>query len=158
MLLNVLVGLICVVGIVGTIVPFLPGTLLCAIAIGVWAVFTGGYGWWIGVGALAILAASMVLKYLIPGRSMRNQGVPAVVLIAGGAGGVVGFFLIPVVGVVVGFVAGIYCAELVRLQSIQAAWPTTVAAMKAAGISVLIELAAALFATAVWFGGAVALA
>ncbi len=89
---------------------------------------------------------------------MRNQGVPAVVLIAGGAGGVVGFFLIPVVGVVVGFVAGIYCAELVRLQSIQAAWPTTVAAMKAAGISVLIELAAALFATAVWFGGAIALA
>lgn len=155
MVLNVLVGLTCLVGIVGTIVPFLPGTLLCAIAIGTWTVFTGGYGWWVGAAALAILAASVVLKYLVPGRSLRNQGVPAIVLLAGGVGGVIGFFLIPIVGVVIGFVGGIYLAELIRLQSVGQAWPTTVAAMKAASISMLIELASALFATAIWFGGAV---
>ncbi|MGV1037129.1 MAG: DUF456 domain-containing protein [Candidatus Nanopelagicales bacterium] len=155
MVLNVLVGLTCVVGIIGTIVPFLPGTLLCAIAIGIWAVMTGGYGWWVGAAALLILGIAVVLKYLIPGRSLRNQGVPALVLIAGGVGGVIGFFVIPIVGVVIGFVAGIYLAELIRLQSVGQAWPTTVAAMKAAGISMLIELASALFATAIWFGGAV---
>lgn len=156
MVLNLLVGLTCLVGIIETIVPFLPGTLLCAIAIGSWAVVTGGYGWWVGAAALLVLGASVVLKYLIPGRSLRDQGVPAVVLIAGGVGGVVGFVVIPIVGVVVGFVAGIYLAELIRLRSIEQAWPTTVAAMKAVGVSMLIELASALFATAIWFGGAVA--
>ena len=76
----------------------------------------------------------------------------------GGIAGIVGFFLIPVVGIFVGFIGGIYLAELIRLKSVADAWPTTVAAMKAAGISALIDLASAVFATAVWVAGVVALA
>jgi hypothetical protein len=34
------------------------------------------------------------------------------------------------------------------------AWPSTVAAVKAVGLSVLVELVAALFATGVWVVGA----
>ena len=68
-----------------------------------------------------------------------------------------GFFLIPVVGIFVGFILGIYLAELARLQSVTDAWPTTIAAMKAAGISTLIDLATAVFATTVWVTGAVTL-
>jgi hypothetical protein len=67
----------------------------------------------------------------------------------------VGFFVIPVVGLVVGFVAGIYLSELARLGS-AAAWPATKAALRAVGLAVLIELAAGLVATAVFVAGAVA--
>jgi len=67
----------------------------------------------------------------------------------------VGFFVIPVVGLLVGFVAGIYLAELLRVGRARA-WPSTGAALRAAGLSLLIELAAGLLAAVVWFVGAMA--
>jgi hypothetical protein len=47
---------------------------------------------------------------------------------------------------------GIYLAERVRVGA-GGAWPSTKAALHAIGFSILIELAAALAATAVWLGG-----
>jgi uncharacterized protein YqgC (DUF456 family) len=156
--LNALVAVACAIGIVGTVVPVLPGALLCAGAILVWGVAEGGHAWWFTAIALLIVAIGAVLKYLIPGRHLKAGGVPSWVILIGGIAGIVGFFLIPVVGIFVGFVGGIYLAELIRLKSVADAWPTTVAAMKAAGISALIDLASAVFATAVWVAGVVALA
>ena len=53
--------------------------------------------------------------------------------------GVVGFFVIPVVGLFVGFVLGIYLAERRRVGQADA-WPSTKAALRAVGLSILIEL------------------
>ena len=158
MWLNALVAIACAIGIVGTVVPVLPGALLGAGAILGWGVAEGGHAWWFTAIALLIVAIGAVLKYLIPGRHLKAGGVPSWVILIGGIAGIVGFFLIPVVGIFVGFVGGIYLAELIRLKSVADAWPTTVAAMKAAGISALIDLASAVFATAVWVAGVVALA
>ena len=149
--LDLFVGVACLVGIVGTIVPVLPGTLLCAGAVALWGVVTGGTpGWAAVVVAVLLLALTTGLKYLIPARWLKEDGVPSWVLIGGGVVGVVGFFVIPVVGIIVGFIAGIFLAELLRLRSVARAWPTTWTAMKAAGLSSLIELAGALFITAGW--------
>jgi len=152
--LEVLVACVCAVGIVGTIVPIIPGAALCAAAIVVWAIAAGGYAWWVALAAVAIVVAGAVLKYLIPGRRLKAQGVPGVVLLAGGVLGIVGFFVIPVVGLVIGFVLGVYLAEWWRLKSPAQAWPTTLAAMKAAGVSTLIELASAMLATGLWVAAA----
>jgi hypothetical protein len=54
----------------------------------------------------------------------------------------------------VGFVLGIYLAEYRRLGG-RAAWPSTVHALKAVGLSILIELVAAVAATCVWVTGVV---
>jgi hypothetical protein len=69
--------------------------------------------------------------------------------------GVVGFFVIPVIGLVVGFVLGVYLAELRRV-GVNQAWPATVHALKAVGLSILIELLATLCAAAAWVAGVVA--
>ena len=130
----------------------------CVSAILVWGIVEGGHAWWFTAIALVIVAVGAVLKYLIPGRHLKAGGVPSWVILIGGIAGIVGFFLIPVVGIFLGFVGGIYLAELIRLKSVADAWPTTVAAMKAAGSSALIDLASAVFATAVWVAGVVALA
>jgi ABC-type phosphate transport system permease subunit len=58
--------------------------------------------------------------------------------------------VIPVLGLPIGFVAGIYGAEFARLGSTQAAWPSTRQAVTAVGLSLLIELAFGLFAAAIW--------
>ena len=47
-------------------------------------------------------------------------------------GGIIGFFVIPVVGIIVGFLLGVFLAEWIRVRSLREAWPTTVTAMKAA--------------------------
>jgi hypothetical protein len=79
-------------------------------------------------------------------------GIPASTQWVGVLVGAVGFFVVPVVGLFLGFVLGIYLAELARLGSAQA-WPSTVHALKAVGLSVVIELVAALAATWVWIYG-----
>ena len=62
--------------------------------------------------------------------------------------------MVPVVGLFIGFVLGIYLAERARVGAAQA-WPSTVAALKAVGVSILIELVAAFLAAVTWVVGVV---
>ncbi len=150
----VLVALACAVGVVATLVPVLPGTLLVGGAIVVWAVVEGGAGaWTVTALCLAVLVTGQVLKYVVPGKSMAAGGVPARTMVAGAVLGVVGFFVVPVIGLAVGFVLGVYLAEVVRHHGLADAWPSTVLALRAAGVSALIEFGAAFAATALWAAG-----
>jgi hypothetical protein len=54
-----------------------------------------------------------------------------------------------------GFVLGVYLAELARLKQSSLAWPCTRGALTAVGWSILIELATGLLAAGVWIGGLV---
>jgi len=151
-----LVALACAVGILGVVVPVLPGDLLIGGAIVLWAVIEGSaVSWVVAVAAVGVLVVGHVLTVLIPGKRMTAAGVPKLVLLAGGALGIVGFFVVPVVGLPIGFVLGVYLAEIARLREHAAAWTTTVEAMKGTGRAVLIGLCAAVLATAVWAAAAV---
>ena len=151
---EVLIGLAIVVGIAGVIVPVLPGQLLVGAAIGVWAFLTGGLtAWSVFAVAAALLVASTLGKYAVAERHLRNAGVPRETMLAGALLGIVGFFVIPVVGLVIGFVVGVYLAEWSRLRDGAQAWRATVAALKASGFALLIELAGALLAASVWVTG-----
>ena len=153
-----IVGLVIVIGIAGTIVPILPGAFLVAGAVVVWALLTGGWAaWGVALGAVAIIAAGQVLKYLIPGQQLKASGGPNWVLAVGGIVGIIGFFVVPVIGLILGFLLGVFLAEAYRLRTFGDAWPTTLQAMKSAGWSVLIEFGSAVLAAALWAGGAVAL-
>jgi len=145
----------CVVGIAGVVVPVLPGTALIGGAILVWAlVESTPTAWAVALACCAVLAVAAVLTYLIPGRRMASAGIPRRTLVVGGVLGLAGFFLVPVVGLPLGFVLGVYLAERLRLPDHAAAWPSTVEAMKGTGLSVLIGLAGALVATSIWAGAA----
>ena len=85
---------------------------------------------------------------------LREAGVPVRTLLLGGVLGIVGFFVVPVVGLLLGFVLGVYLAELGRLGRARA-WPSARHALTAVGWSILIELAAGLLAAAVWVGALV---
>jgi uncharacterized protein YqgC (DUF456 family) len=153
--LEVLVALGIAVGLVGILVPVLPGSLLVAAAILVWALDGGSAtSWLVAVASLALLAAGTVVKYLVPGRRLQRAGVPSRTLLAGGALGVVGFFVLPVVGLPVGFLLGVYLAQWHRLGR-AAAWPATVQALKAVGLGIVIELGFGILAAATWAVGVV---
>lgn len=133
------------VGLVGIILPVLPGTLLIVASVLLWAVVAqNAMGWWLLGFAVLVAACGWGLQYLIPGRRLRDAGVPNRTLLVGGLLGIVGFFVIPVLGLVIGFVGGVFLAELSRHRDVAAAWPSTVHALKAAALSYGIELSAGL--------------
>lgn len=148
---GVLVG----VGLIGVLVPVLPGSALVVGGILLWAADTGTTSAWIVFSvATTCVAIGTVAKWVLPGRSMRAGGVPISTLLVGSALGLAGFFVIPVVGLLVGFVLGVYLAELQRVGR-DRAWPATKHALKAVGLSILIELTAALLAAGTWVAGLV---
>ena len=152
---ELVVALAIAVGLAGILVPVLPGSVLVLAAILVWAWDLGGVTAWVVFGiAAAVLVVGGVVKYLVPNRRMKDAGIPATTAWAGAALGIVGFFVIPVIGLFIGFVVGVYAAERRRVG--QDAWPSTKAALRAVGLSILIELAAGVAATVVWIGGVVA--
>lgn len=150
-----LVGLAMAAGLVGVFVPVIPGLLLIWAAGLWWTVADGGGALrWTVLGVLtALLVLGTVAKYVLPARSAAARGAPLSTLVAGAAGAVVGFFVIPVVGVLVGGVAGIYLAEYARLHDGGRAWVSTRAALVAIGVGLLIELTAGVLMIGVWLLG-----
>ena len=152
---ELLVGLAILVGLVGIVVPVLPGSILILGAVLVWALeVSTGTGWAVFAVATTLLVIGGFVKYALPGRHLKAVGVPNRSLVAGGLLGIVGFFVIPVVGLVVGFVLGLYLSELQRLGGARA-WPSTRSALRAVGLSMIIELAAGLLAAMAWVAGAI---
>lgn len=145
-----IVLIVVVIGIIGAAVQVVPGGgFLVGVAVVVWAVVTGGQvGWTVGIIAAVVVVAAEIGKYLLAGRYLGKGGAPTRTLVIGALAGIVGFFVIPVIGLPIGFVAGVYAAESVRLRDQGAARKSTGRAMRAVGVAILVELGGALIATA----------
>lgn len=144
-------ALIVALGVVGVLVPFLPGPLLVAAGVAVWATeVQSTRGWVVLAVVLAVLLLGSVAEWVLPGRGLQRAGVPNRSILTGGLLGVIGFFVLPVVGLPIGFVLGIYLAERARVHGHASAWRATVSALRAMGFQVLIELASVCVAAAVW--------
>nr|WP_218861343.1 DUF456 domain-containing protein [Nocardioides panzhihuensis] len=143
-------------GIAGIIVPVLPGgALLVAAAILGWAIWLGESTGWVVFGiSAAFIAIGLVTKYAIPGKHLKDSGMPLSTQIVGAVLAIVGFFVIPVVGVFVGFPVGVFLAELRRHGGNAGdAWASTWIALKAVGLFILIDAVAATLATITWVVG-----
>jgi uncharacterized protein len=147
----VVVGLAIAAGIVGVVVPVLPGALLAWAAIAVWALVVGSAtAWSVLAVATLMIGGAQVVKVLVPGRRLRDAGVPRRSIAAGVVLAVVGFFVIPVVGLFIGFPLGVYVEERRRLGRHESAWRSTRAALRAIGLSIVIELSATVIAAGAW--------
>ncbi|GAA3039482.1 hypothetical protein FHS39_004775 [Streptomyces olivoverticillatus] len=153
----ILVGLVMLLGLLGVVTPGVPGPLI------VWA----GTLWWsmtdrtalawaVLAGATGILLLDQAVVWLLPPRRPSGTGIRRRAFLVAGATGIAGFFLIPLVGAVPGFLAGIYGAERRRLGGHGEAWASTRAVMRALGTSVLVELFACLLVVGAWVGAVVA--
>jgi len=153
--IEIVAALLIAIGLVGIFIPVLPGPLLIIAAIAIWASeLSTGTGWLIFAAAALVMGLGWLIKYLVPGKSLRTAGIPTSTMLAGAVLGIIGFFVVPVIGFLIGFVLGIYLAEWRRLDHRQA-WPSTVHAFKAVGVSILIEFCAAFVATTIWVIGVV---
>ncbi|HET7761323.1 MAG TPA: DUF456 domain-containing protein [Phycicoccus sp.] len=148
--------LLIVVGLVGIVVPALPGTVLVLGGMLVFALTNSSpVGWVLFSLSVLVAVAGKSLQYLLPGRRMKERGVRTSTLVLAVLLGVVGFFVIPVVGAVVGFVLGIFLVELLRGRDHSLAWTRTRHAVVAVAQSVGIELLAGLVVAALYGVGVV---
>ena len=155
---ELLIALAVGVGVLGVVVPVLPGELLIAAAVLVWAALTGGVAAWaVAAVALSVLSVGWAGGWLLGRRHLDSAGVPRVTLVLGGLTGMVGFFVVPVLGLPLGFLAGVYVAERGRGRPHHVAWPATTAALRATGLVLLVHLMGALSAAACWGLGALLL-
>jgi uncharacterized protein YqgC (DUF456 family) len=140
---DVLAGVAVLVGLLGTVVPIIPGLVLQVIAVTVWAFEESSpTGWSVLIAVVLLAASATILKYLSPGRQLKEAGVPGRVLTLALIVGMILFFPLPVVGGPLGFVATIYLFERMRVGP-QQAWPSTRAAIKAVLQSIGIEMGGA---------------
>ncbi len=151
--LEIGVGVAIAFGLVGILFPVLPGSLLVMGAIAVWSFdIATPTSYAVAAICAVLVVGGLVVKFAVPGKRLKDSGVPNSTLLVGALCAVVGFFVVPVVGIVIGFVVGVYVAEVNRLGRSQA-WPSTVYALQAVGLSIAIEFAAAFLAACVWAGG-----
>ncbi|MFD8548973.1 DUF456 domain-containing protein [Streptomyces sp. NPDC059649] len=149
----VAVGLVMLLGLIGVLVPGIPGPLIVWAGVLWWAVTEkSGTAWAVLMGATALLLLNQALKWLLPVRDLRAAGAPYRTLFLAGAAGIVGFFVLPVIGAVVGAVGGLYLLERVRLGGHGEAWASTRTVMRTLGLSVLVELLACLLVVGGWAG------
>lgn len=149
-LLALLVALLALVGLCGIVIPVLPGSLSVGVAALVWAIWgTSSWGW-IAFGVAAVLLAiGMSASMLLTKRNLDSREIPRWPVIVGLVCGLVGAFVLPALGLPIGFVVGLFCAEVYRVRDASKAVSTSVATMKAIGTGMLIELVCAMTATAV---------
>ncbi|MDA9913002.1 DUF456 domain-containing protein [Candidatus Nanopelagicales bacterium] len=147
--LDILAGLAILLGVAGTIVPLVPGVALVGAIVGIWAYANGV--WWLLALAVVLTSLALAAKYVLPARAARDEA-SIVALAVGAVLAIVGFFVIPVVGFVVGFIGGVFVTELIRLRDLSTAWGATWATLKSVGVAMLIEFGAAAVMAVAWFG------
>lgn len=153
----VAVGLVMLLGLLGVLVPGIPGPLIVWAGTLWWTVTeNSALAWAVLIGATAVLLLNQALKWLLPTRNLRAAGAPYRTLFVAGAVGIVGFFVIPVIGGPLCAIGGLYVLERARLGSHGDAWASTRTAMRAIGLSVLVELFACLLVVGAWTGAVIA--
>ncbi|MFF7729370.1 DUF456 domain-containing protein [Streptomyces sp. NPDC008001] len=147
-----LVGLVMLLGLLGVVTPGVPGPLIVWAGVLWWAMTDRtGAAWAVLAGATGVLLLEQAVSWLLlPPRRLKGAGITRRAFLVAGIAGIAGFFVIPVLGAVPGFVAGIYGVERQRLGGHGAARASTRNVMRALGTSVLVELFACLLVAGAW--------
>jgi len=153
---TIVAGLLLAVAAVGMVYPGLPGSGLAIVTLLAWAWIMGSSAAWTAavIGSLLVgigWSASAVLT----GRKLRQHQIPTRSIAVATASAVVGMFVIPVVGVFVGFGCGLLVSEYVRRRDFRSALSSSVETLKATGIGVLVEFGMVCLAGSVWMIGVI---
>jgi uncharacterized protein len=146
------------VGLLGAVVPMMPG-LVVIWGAGLVYGLIDGFGR-LGTVVFAVMTVLLLVgaaaSYVLPHRAGTRAGASKASIRLGILLAVVGFFVIPVIGLIVGGVAGVYLGERQRLGDGAAAWRATKQVLLGFGAGMLVEVLAGILMILAWLVWAVA--
>jgi uncharacterized protein YqgC (DUF456 family) len=108
----------------------------------------------VGTVAFAVMTllavAGAIAGWVVPQRAAGKAGAARSSTVVAAACAVVGFFVVPVVGLPLGALAGLYLAELRRTDASATAWRTTRATLVGFGLAALVQFTVGVVMALVW--------
>lgn len=129
-------------GIVGTIIPIIPGTLLIWLTVVV-------YAWVTDFAAISIpLIVFFTLVALVTGTvdlwlplfGAKRTGASPKAILLGVVGGIIGTFMLPLLGTIIGYAVGILLGEYLIQRDMNAALRASIGSLAGWGIATAIQL------------------
>ncbi|MHA7240388.1 DUF456 domain-containing protein [Arthrobacter sp. TMS1-12-1] len=152
--MTVVCGALIAVGIAGVVIPVLPGSVLIIVSLLLWALMVGSAeGWTVFALGTVLAGAGLAAGLVLTGRTLRRRQIPGRSVTVGVLTGIAGMFVIPVVGLFVGFALGLFLSEFARQRDAREAVASSLHALKATGLGILAELALACLAGTTWVIG-----
>lgn len=151
-----LTGAVMAIGILGTLIPIVPGIGLIWVAAIVWGV-VAGFGT-VGVISMILITGLLVIGVFlglrIPQRAASAEGLTRIGLFAGIVVAIVFAFILPVVGAPIGFVVGVWIVRMMDTRDAASAWRsairTTIALVRASATQFVVAVLMSLVWVA-WF-------
>ena len=141
-LLGAIALVLAVIGVCGVVVPVLPGTLLVGLGLAVWGLGHRSPLDWTLLGAgEVVLVVGALTAALLTKRHLERRDIPHWPVVVGLVAGLLGMVLLPGPGLLIGFVAALFLAEVARVHSPRAALSTSWVAIRSIGLGMLVELA-----------------
>ena len=151
---TVAAGLLMALAAFGTVFPILPGSMLALGTLLVWALVLGSApAWTVAIVGAVIVLIGMSASYVLTARRLVREKIPRGPILVGVVGAIVGMFVIPVLGLFIGFALGLLAAEWYRRRDFRAALEASLGAMKTMGTGMLVELACVCLAGSSFFIG-----
>lgn len=149
---TIIISLSMLVGLVGVAVPVVPGILILWVAALVYglAVGFGPLGWLVMLVMTLGVAASFIAGVILPKQAADKAGAAGYSQLAGLVGAVIGFFVIPIVGLLVGAMIGVLVSEYLWARDFDKAWNATKGVALGFGKSALVDMALGLIMVAFW--------
>jgi uncharacterized protein len=140
------------IGMVGVIVPMLPGLLLVWIATAGSLLLQGtdAVGWSVVALLTVFLLAGTAATIVLPARQGMQSGTARSSFGYAALGAFVGFFVVPVLGLVIGGLAGLLWGERQQRGGWEPALASTGRVLRAYGVGLLVELGLGLTMIVTW--------
>ena len=138
-----------VVGLIGTIIPILPGTLLILLSALGYAIYAGPES--VGWGTLAFLTLIGLIAgtadMWLPLLGAKTQGASKRAMFFGAVGAVIGTVVIPIpiLGTVIGYAVGILLGEYHKRQDWEEAKKASLGGVAGWGVATAVQIGAGIF-------------
>lgn len=152
LIVTVVVAVLMAVGIAGVVLPGVPGLgLMWVGALGFGLVGGFALGGWSAFAIITVLTlVGTGLGLWLPKRATESAGVPRQTIWWGVAGAIIGFFVIPVLGVIIGGTAGVFLAELNRRRDAAKAWEAAWRTLTGFGLGAVAQVIVGVVIAGTW--------
>ena len=142
------------VGIVGTVVPILPGMLLVWFTVLVYAWRTGfeAVGWPSLIFITIIALVAGLSNIWLPLLGAQKTGAAKRALLLGVIGAIAGTFIIPIpiLGTVIGYAIGVFLGEFMKVRNWRLALKASLGGVAGWGVSTIVEIVGGLLILAIF--------